>query len=100
MSTIILIRAGSTDYDNNSRLIGLLEMPMNQAGLQEMEQAANRIQEMGLKPEVILSAPEDPSAGTALRDRGPTEGRPRPRTRRTPQRQSGPLAGFAGGRSS
>jgi len=65
MSTIILIRAGSTDYDNSSRLLGLLEMPMNQEGLLEIDRAAKSIQGMGLTPDVILSAPEDPSAGTA-----------------------------------
>ena len=66
MSTIILIRPGCTDYDDQSRLLGNLEIPMNKRGIEQVEESLRQIQQKGLGIEAIYVAPEDPACGTAV----------------------------------
>jgi broad specificity phosphatase PhoE len=65
MSKVVLIRAGQTDYDADSRLLGMLEMPINKAGMQEVHDAVAEINHQGLELEMIFAAPGDPAWGTA-----------------------------------
>ena len=65
MSQIVLVRPGQTDYAANSRLLGLLEMPINQAGMQEVQEVLTQITASGLKLEAILATPGNPAFGTA-----------------------------------
>ncbi|MCH2210887.1 MAG: histidine phosphatase family protein [Fuerstiella sp.] len=65
MSQIVLIRPGQTDYAADSRLLGMLEMPINQAGLIEIQQVLAEISASDLKLEVIFTTPGDPAFGTA-----------------------------------
>jgi len=65
MSQIVLIRAGQTDYDTDSRLIGMLEMPINKAGVQDVHDAVAEINHLGVKLEMIFAAPGDPAWSTA-----------------------------------
>ena len=65
MSHVILVRAGSTDYHDQSRLLGNLEMPINSAGMEEVRQIVGVLLEQELTPEAILTAPADPASATA-----------------------------------
>jgi broad specificity phosphatase PhoE len=65
VSNIVLIRAGQTDYDANSRLIGMLEMPINKVGMQEVHDAVAEINGQNLELDMIFAAPGDPAWGTA-----------------------------------
>lgn len=65
MSTIVLIRPGRTDYDDQSRLLGNLEMPMNDRGLDDVEKIIRQLQQDGVQLEAILTSDVDPSCSTA-----------------------------------
>lgn len=65
MSTIVLIRPGSTDYDEQSRLIGTLEMPMNEKGRDDVETLAEVLESRGIKLQAVYTAPADPAGATA-----------------------------------
>ncbi|MCH2203312.1 MAG: phosphoglycerate mutase family protein [Fuerstiella sp.] len=65
MSRIVLIRPGQTDYAADSRLLGMLEMPINQAGLLEVQQVLAQISASDLKLEALFTTPGDPAFGTA-----------------------------------
>ncbi len=65
MSQIVLIRPGQTDYDAESRLLGSLEMPINEAGLAEVQEILDEIRGSDLKIEAIFTTPGDPAFGTA-----------------------------------
>jgi len=65
MSTIVLIRPGCTDYDEQSRLLGTLEMPMNEAGLEQVEAIVHQLQEQDVQLEAVFASPADPACSTA-----------------------------------
>lgn len=65
MSTIVLIRPGCTDYDDQSRLIGSLEMPMNNKGHEQVSCIVDSLQELGHKLEAVFTSPADPACSTA-----------------------------------
>lgn len=65
MSQVILIRPGQTDYAADSRLLSMLEMPINEAGLQEIQNILMQIDDSDLKIEAIFTSPGDPAFGTA-----------------------------------
>ncbi len=65
MSTIGLIRPGCTDYDEQSRLLGALEMPMNDAGLAQVQKIIRHLQQNDVKLEAIFASPFDPASSTA-----------------------------------
>src|SRR5262245_16633960 len=44
MVQLILIRPGSTDYDQQSRIQGTLDIPLSEAGRKEASQAAEKLQ--------------------------------------------------------
>lgn len=65
MSTIVLIRPGQTSYDEQSRLLGTLEMPLNAAGLEQVENIVRHLQQEHVKLEAIYTSPADPACSTA-----------------------------------
>jgi broad specificity phosphatase PhoE len=65
MSTIVLIRPGETDYDDQSRLLGTLEMPLNAAGVEQVSAIVRHLQQKGIRLECIYTSPVDPACSTA-----------------------------------
>lgn len=65
MAKVVLIRAGRTDYDDQHRVLGNLDMPVNERGNGEITEAIAYLRESGIRPEVILSSPDDPASTTA-----------------------------------
>ncbi|MEO2032190.1 MAG: histidine phosphatase family protein [Planctomycetaceae bacterium] len=65
MTQIVLIRPGQTDYAADSRLLGMLEMPINKAGMQEVQEVLKLIAAADLRIEAIFATPGDPAFGTA-----------------------------------
>ncbi len=65
MSTVILIRAGSTDYDEQHRVLGTLDMPVNNRGVEQIREINRQLQEKGIRLQTILTSPEDPACSTA-----------------------------------
>jgi broad specificity phosphatase PhoE len=49
MLNIVLIRPGSTDYDVQGRIQGSLDIPLNEQGLAEAAQTAERLRDRGLE---------------------------------------------------
>ena len=65
MSTVILIRAGSTDYDEQHRVLGMLDMPVNNRGVEQIREINGQLTSKGIRLQAILTSPEDPACGTA-----------------------------------
>lgn len=65
MSTIVLIRAGCTDYEDAHRLLGNLSVPLNARGTGQVREIVQRLQQDQLPLEVILTSPENPASCTA-----------------------------------
>ena len=54
MSTVVLIRPGLTDYDEQSRVLGTLEMPMNEKGMEQVEGIVRHLRREGVQLEAVL----------------------------------------------
>lgn len=65
MSTLILIRAGLTDYDEHHRVLGTLDMPVNERGVEQIHEINSQLQAKGIAVETILTSPDDPACSTA-----------------------------------
>ncbi len=65
MATIVLIRAGSTDYDEQHRLLGTLDLPVNQRGAEEIREIVRQLQQKNVRLEAIYTSPENPACETA-----------------------------------
>ncbi len=65
MSKVILIRAGCTDYDDQHRVMGTLDMPVNERGVEQIREINRQLQVNGLRLQAILTSPDDPACGTA-----------------------------------
>jgi broad specificity phosphatase PhoE len=65
MSTVILIRAGFTDYDEHHRVLGTLDMPVNERGVAQIRQISEELQAKGIRLQAILTSPDDPACSTA-----------------------------------
>ncbi|MDA1230085.1 MAG: histidine phosphatase family protein [Planctomycetota bacterium] len=65
MSTVVLIRAGCTDYDDQHRVLGTLDMPVNQRGQEQIREIIQQLQANDVKVEVVLTSPDDPASSTA-----------------------------------
>jgi phosphoserine phosphatase len=63
MLTIVLIRPGSTDYDVQERILGSLDIPLNEKGLAEAAETAKQLCNKGI--EVIFTPDSQPSLQTA-----------------------------------
>lgn len=49
MLQIVLIRPGSTDYDQQGRIQGTLDIPLNEQGIREVEQIIQEIRTLGIE---------------------------------------------------
>jgi probable phosphoglycerate mutase len=65
MLQIALIRPGSTDYDVQQRIQGSLDIPLNDRGLAEVDQTAERLRGRGI--EAIYAPASQPAMQTAER---------------------------------
>ncbi|MGV2334204.1 MAG UNVERIFIED_CONTAM: histidine phosphatase family protein [Planctomycetaceae bacterium] len=61
----MLIRAGSTDYDSEHRLLGTLDVPLNDRGQADVLRIVDELQRRGLRPELLLTSGTNPASGTA-----------------------------------
>lgn len=63
MPDVILIRPGATEFDEQSRIQGTLDLPLSERGRQ---QVAELVRQLGsTKPDIILAAPSEPARTTA-----------------------------------
>ncbi|HUG93026.1 MAG TPA: histidine phosphatase family protein [Planctomycetaceae bacterium] len=65
MPNVVLIRPGCTDFDEQNRVQGTLELPMNSRGLEQVEHVLDELREVPL--EVIYAPPTEPAWSTAER---------------------------------
>jgi len=65
MSTVVLIRAGCTDYDDQHRVLGTLDMPVNERGQEQIREIIRQMLASNVKVETLLTSPDDPASGTA-----------------------------------
>lgn len=63
MSTIVLIRPGCTDFDDQQRIQGTLDLPLNARGEQQVQETLRELREVPL--DVIYTSPSEPSRTTA-----------------------------------
>ena len=63
MLTIVLIRPGSTDYDVQERILGSLDIPLNDRGVTEVAETVKQLCDKGL--EIIFTPVSQPSLQTA-----------------------------------
>ena len=63
MVQIVLIRPGSTDYDVQERILGSLDIPLNEQGLAEAAETADQLRDKALA--AIYSPVSQPSLQTA-----------------------------------
>jgi probable phosphoglycerate mutase len=63
MLSVILIRPGSTDYDEQGRIQGTLDVPLNEQGGVEVARVADELRERGI--EAIYFSPGEPAQQTA-----------------------------------
>lgn len=63
MSDVILIRPGWTDFDEQDRIQGSLDLPLNQRGLKQVEGLTEQLRGSQLK--VIYAGPSEPARSTA-----------------------------------
>jgi len=55
--TLYLVRHGQTDWNKEHRLQGQKDIPMNNEGIQQMKELADKLAETGLNVDVIISSP-------------------------------------------
>ncbi len=65
MSKIVLIHPGRTDYDDQSRLLGALEIPLNVVGHSEVVDIVQQLKDAEIQPAMIFTSPTNPASTTA-----------------------------------
>ena len=63
MSDVVLIRPGCTDFDDQNRILGDLDLPMNVRGLGQVDELIDQLGDVDIK--VIYCDPTEPARGTA-----------------------------------
>ncbi|MFZ1933866.1 MAG: histidine phosphatase family protein [Thermoguttaceae bacterium] len=63
MLQLVLIRPGSTDYDVQERILGSLDIPLNERGLAEVAATVEQVRDKGM--ELIFAPTSQPSLQTA-----------------------------------
>jgi broad specificity phosphatase PhoE len=63
MSEVILVRPGYTDFDEQCRIQGLLDLPLNERGQRYVEELVEQLG--GQKIDVVLTDPGEPARTTA-----------------------------------
>ena len=55
--TLYLVRHGQTDWNKEPRLQGQKDIPMNDEGIRQMKELADKLVEIGIKVDAIISSP-------------------------------------------
>lgn len=63
MVRVILIRPGTTDFDEQGRIKGTLDIPLNEFGNDQIARAANELSDLGI--EIVYSSPCQAAEETA-----------------------------------
>lgn len=63
MSTAILIRPGETDFDQQARIQGGLDLPLSDTGRQQVRELIGRLSEHSI--DVVFASPTEPALSTA-----------------------------------
>ena len=63
MSTAILIRPGETDFDQQARIQGGLDLPLSDVGRQQVRELVGRLGELHI--ETVYTSPTEPALSTA-----------------------------------
>ena len=63
MTTIALVRPGCTDFDDQNRIQGSLDLPLNSRGEDQVQSIAEDLSDVEL--EVVYTAPGEPARSTA-----------------------------------
>jgi len=63
MSTVVVIRPGCTDYDDQHRIQGSLDLPLNERGRAEVDSLVQQLAQTRL--DVIYAPPSEPALSTA-----------------------------------
>jgi len=63
MSTAILIRPGATDFDQQARIQGGLDLPLSDAGRQQVRDLIGRLSEHSI--DIVYASPTEPALSTA-----------------------------------
>ena len=63
MVQIVLIRPGTTDYDQQGRILGSLEVPLNEEGASEVTRLTEELRPLGI--EAVYAPPCEPARQTA-----------------------------------
>ena len=63
MLQLVLIRPGSTDYDVQERILGSLDIPLNEQGMAEVAATVEQVRDKGM--EMIFAPVSQPSLQTA-----------------------------------
>jgi broad specificity phosphatase PhoE len=63
MLTVVLVRPGCTDYDQQGRIQGTLDIPLNEQGKQEVAKLVGELKSAGL--EIVYSSPCETAQETA-----------------------------------
>src|SRR5579862_1501094 len=64
MPDVVLIRPGCTDFDEQNRIQGVLDLPLNHRGHAQVLGLVAQLQEVSF--DVIFTAPSEPARSTAL----------------------------------
>jgi len=63
MTEVVLIRPGSTDFDEQNRIQGSLDLPLNLRGQEQVDHLVDQLREVPL--DVIYTSPCEPARSTA-----------------------------------
>lgn len=63
MPIAAVIRPGETEFDVENRVQGTLELPLNERGLRQVRELAERLKELSIG--VVYAAPQEPAVTTA-----------------------------------
>lgn len=63
MPTAAVIRPGETEFDEQRRVIGTLDLPLTERGLEQVREIVDRLRELPVKQ--ILTGPQNPAKRTA-----------------------------------
>ncbi len=63
MSTVVLVRPGCTDFDEQKRIQGSLELPLNDRGQSQLTKVVDALRDLPV--EAVLSGPSEPCASVA-----------------------------------
>ena len=63
MSLFVLVRPGCTDFDEQSRIQGTLDLPLNRRGKDQVQEIADSLRDVPLA--VVYTSPSNPARSTA-----------------------------------